>query len=178
MAVPLNADRFRILVVPHLRAAWNLARWLTRNDSDAEDVLQEASLRAYRFLDGFRGESARAWFLSIVRNTAFTWMERNRDQPLPDEAAAANDMPHAEAADAGLARAERRREVNAALRRLPTEFREVVVLREMEELSYREIAQVAAIPIGTVMSRLSRARRLLADYLAEPTKEHCNAPRD
>jgi RNA polymerase sigma-70 factor (ECF subfamily) len=146
--------RFEQLVMPHLDAAFNLARWITRNDHDAEDVLQEAMLRAYRFCDGLRGE-ARPWLLAIVRNACFTWLRANRPADLapgPDaEALAARELD--------------RRLLNEAIGALPAQFREVLVLRELEDLSYREIARVVDAPIGTVMSRLSRARRLLADSL-------------
>jgi RNA polymerase sigma-70 factor (ECF subfamily) len=156
--------RFEQLVMPHLDAAFNLARWITRNDHDAEDVLQEAMLRAYRFCDGLRGE-ARPWLLAIVRNACFTWMQANRPADLapgPDAEALADEAPGPEAL---AARELDRRLLNEAIGALPAQFREVLVLRELEDLSYREIARVVDAPIGTVMSRLSRARRLLADSL-------------
>ena len=157
------------MVLPHLSSAYNLARWLTRNDHDADDVVQEAFLRAFRFFPSFRGSDARPWLLAIVRNTCWTWMRANRGQ----EVAAAFD-DNAEPADGAVSAEEdlvRRADgarLAQALEELPTEFREVVVLRELEEMSYREIADVAGIPVGTVMSRLARARRRLQVALARP----------
>ena len=174
MSEQSNTRRFEELMLPHLDAAHNLARWLMQGDSDAEDVVQEAYLRAYRFFHGFHGEKARAWLLAIVRNTAFTMMQaRGATVPL-DVEHAPNDSQisgDAENPEAILARSDERRLVNEALRKLPVEYREVIVLREIEELSYREIAQVTSAPIGTVMSRLSRARKLLAEHFAAGTKE-------
>src|SRR5215471_982539 len=158
--------RFEQLVLPHLNAAYNLARWLTRNDDDAQDVVQEAVLRAYRFFDGLRGE-AKPWLLAIVRNACFTWLQANR----PADTVAFNDsiaeiLP---ANDLGpedqAARNCDRKMLNAAIATLPPHFREVLILRELEDLSYKDIARIADVPIGTVMSRLARARRLLAESL-------------
>ena len=164
--------RFEALVLPHLDAAYNLARWLTHTDQDGEDVVQEAFLRAFRFFDGFHGETARAWLLTIVRNTAMTWLsERRASTATREYDEERHGGAHSDGPEARLSRKEEREEVNAALKQLSAEFREVLVLREMEDLSYREIAQVAAIPIGTVMSRLSRARKEFAALLA---KEGCN----
>jgi len=158
-------SRFEQLVLPHLDAAYNLARWLTRNDHDAEDVAQDALLRAFRFADGLRGEP-RPWLLAIVRNACMSWLQANR----PAELAGALDVDAAEVesdrADGPEALAERaieRRVLNEAIAALPPQFREVLVLRELEELAYKDIARIAGVPIGTVMSRLARARRLLAD---------------
>ncbi|HEX9397879.1 MAG TPA: sigma-70 family RNA polymerase sigma factor [Burkholderiales bacterium] len=155
--------RFEQQVLPHLNAAYNLARWLTRNDHDAQDVLQEALMRALRFFDGLRGE-ARPWLLAIVRNACFSWLEANRPADLVaiDEREQESDAPGPEAL---AARELDRRKVNAAIAALPVPFREVLVLRELEDLAYRDIARIAGIPIGTVMSRLARARRLLAESL-------------
>jgi RNA polymerase sigma factor (sigma-70 family) len=159
---------FEKAVLPHLDAAYNLARWLTRNDADAEDVVQEAYLRAFRFFGGFHGENGRAWLLGIVRNTSYTWMQRNRstelNMPLDDEPHEVkdNDLNPEELllqkADAQMLR--------QAVEELPLEFREVLVLRELEELSYKQIAVVADLPLGTVMSRLARARNRLQQILA------------
>jgi RNA polymerase sigma-70 factor (ECF subfamily) len=162
----VNAERARFeqTVLPHLDAAYNLARWLTRNDHDADDVLQEAMLRAYRHFGGLRGE-ARPWLLAVVRNACWSWLQANRPaevEPL-DDAIADDSLPGPEAA---LARTLDRRLLNEAIAALPAQFREVLVLRELEDLSYRDIARVAGIPIGTVMSRLARARRLLAESLS------------
>ncbi len=159
---------FETAVLPHLDAAYNLARWLTRNDADAEDVVQEAYLRAFRFFGGFHGADGRAWLLGIVRNTTFTWMQRNRspelNMPLEDELyeVKSDDLnPEAlllQEADAQMLR--------QAVEELPLEFREVLVLRELEEMSYKQIAVVADLPLGTVMSRLARARKRLQQILA------------
>ena len=157
--------RYEALVLPHLDAAYNLARWLTRNDHDAQDVLQEAMLRAFRHFDGLRGE-ARPWLLAIVRNACWSWLRANRpaEVPGPDDDIA-SDAPGPEAL---AAREFDRRALNEAIAALPLAFREAVVLRELEDLPYKEIARIAGIPIGTVMSRIARARRLLAQAL-QPT---------
>ena len=169
---PGKTRRFEELVLPHLDAAYNLARWLTHSDQDGEDVVQEAFLRAFRFFDSFRGDTARAWLLAIVRNTAMSWLNDGRASVSTREFdEVKHGQAHTDGPEAQLARKDERGLVNAALKKLPVEFREVLVLREMEDLSYREIAQVAAIPIGTVMSRLSRARKEFAALLA---KEDCN----
>lgn len=173
---PSELERFEAVVLPHLSAAYGLARYLTRNDADAEDIVQDAMLRAFRYFAGFRGDGAtqgRAWVLTIVRNTAHSWRRRRR----PDEAALEFDETvHSEAAvgeDPGgeLARGDSRETLARALDRLPPDLREVIVLREVEGLSYKEIAEVAEVPIGTVMSRLSRARRRLQEALAATGKE-------
>ena len=154
--------------MPHLDAAYNLARWLAGNDHDAQDVAQEASLRAFRFLGSFRGENARAWLLTIVRNTFYNWLRKNRPPEiagaLDDEALAVEDVAvNADNINLRLADAETGQRAIAGL---PLEFREIVILREMEGLSYSEIADLAEVPIGTVMSRLARARKLLQKRLA------------
>jgi len=163
---------FEQAVLPHLDAAYNLARWLTHNDADAEDVVQEAYLRAFRFFGGFHGEDGRAWLLGIVRNTTYTWMQRNRsaqlNMPLDDEVhevKSADLNPEAlllQKADAQMLR--------RAVEELPVEFREVLVLRELDEMSYKQIAEVADLPLGTVMSRLARARKRLQQILASHTQ--------
>ncbi len=161
---PGNSADFDRLVLAHLDTAYNLARWLVRDEYDAEDIVQEASLRAFRFFATFRGGDSRAWLLKIVRNTAFTWLKRNRPADRPAEFdenihRAPDDAPTLEAS---LLREADSAMIRGALDELPAEFREVVVLRDLEELSYKEIADIAEIPIGTVMSRLSRARGRLA----------------
>ena len=169
--------KFERLFVTHLDAAYDLARWLTRDERNAEDVVQEAFLRAVKFMDGFRGENARVWLLAIVRNTYYTWLRKNyahgQSVPLDEENMSADDSEASYAGNEASASAEHllhqkdaKRLINQALERLPDEFREVIVLRELEDLSYKEIAAVAEIPIGTVMSRLSRARRQLQDELS------------
>ncbi len=166
--------RFEETVMAHLDAAYNLARWLARNERDAEDVVQEACLRAFRFYASFHGGNARAWLLAIVRNTYYTWLEKNRAQmqnvEFTDDTVAAVDYDMATTADSVerlLQEDDTRQLVRRALEMIPSEFREVIVLRELEDLSYREIAQVADIPLGTVMSRLSRARKLMLKALKE-----------
>jgi RNA polymerase sigma-70 factor (ECF subfamily) len=163
----IDRRRFEQLVLPHLDAAYNLARWLTRNDHDAEDVVQEAVLRACRFAGGLRGDP-RPWLLAIVRNACFTWLKANRPAELAlglDERVGEIPAPEAEGPEASATRNLERRVLNEAIAALPPQFREVLVLRELEDLSYRDIARIAGAPIGTVMSRLSRARRLLAESL-------------
>jgi RNA polymerase sigma-70 factor (ECF subfamily) len=170
--------RFEAAVLPHLDAAYNLARWLLRDEQSAQDVVQEAYLRAFRFFDGFRGdEDARPWLLSIVRNSCFTWLrERARDHVEFDEERDSDQRDPAlyEATDGPerlLERKLERAQVNAAVATLTPLFREVLILRELEALSYDEIAQVVGIPVGTVMSRLSRARSMLRTALAAADKE-------
>ncbi len=151
--------RFEAAVLPHLDAAYTLARYLTRNDHDAEDVVQDACVRALKYFDTFRGEqgtSARAWLLTIVRNTAYTWRKGHRNDALTTEF---DETEHSHVvADADP---EAKETLSRALERLAPEFREVIVLRELQGLSYKEISDVAGVPVGTVMSRLSRARTQL-----------------
>ena len=169
---PQALARFDAQVLPHLDAAYNLARHLLRDAQDAEDMVQESFLKAVRFFDGFRGGDGRTWLLAIVRNTCFTQLRRRRsagekiefDEELHSEVDAAAD-PAAE-----LERAAAAATLDEAMSRLPVEFREVLVLRELEELSYKEIAHVAGVPIGTVMSRLARARQRLSIALGAAPK--------
>lgn len=152
-------------MVPHLDAAYNLARWITRNAQDAEDVVQEAYLRAFRYFDSFRGGDGRAWILTIVRNTCLTWRTRQNG-----EAVVFDERMHSPASGQSTVEAAMVQEASLhSLRRcmeaLPIEYRETLVMRELEELSYRAIAEVTALPVGTVMSRLSRARKRLADCM-------------
>jgi len=162
-------SEFESKVLLHLDAAYNLARYLMRNDQDAEDVVQEASLRAFRFFHNFRGENSRAWFLQIVRNTSFTALKKNRmdetNIAFDEEMHGGQILPM----DAGakLDRAQDRQTVRAAIEQLPPEFREAITLRELEELSYKEIADIAGVPIGTVMSRIARARHQLQTILSQ-----------
>jgi RNA polymerase sigma-70 factor (ECF subfamily) len=159
---------FEETVLPHLDAAYNLARWLAGNDHDAQDVAQEASLRAFRFFGSFRGENARAWLLTIVRNTFYTWRRKNcppeNTVEIDDETLAAEDaLANAESVNPQFSDADA---VRRAIAELPLEFRETIILREMEGFSYQEIAELAEVPIGTVMSRLARGRKLLQKHLA------------
>jgi RNA polymerase sigma-70 factor (ECF subfamily) len=158
-------------VLPHIDAAYNLARFLMRQDQDAEDVVQEASLRAFRFFESFRGGNSRAWFLKIVRNVSFTTLKKNRPEEMNvafDEELHGGQTPPM---NAGLAldRFQDRQTVRAAIDQLPPEFREAITLRELEGVSYKEIADIAGVPIGTVMSRLARARRQLQLILSKAT---------
>jgi RNA polymerase sigma-70 factor (ECF subfamily) len=171
---PQEMARFTEGVLPYLDAAYNLARYLLRDPHEAEDAVQEAFLRAIRHFDGFRGGDGRAWLLSIVRNACFTLLRRRRSGGDKVEFDEAIHSPEREGSgpEADLESALAADSVRAGLDRLGAEFREVIVLREMEGLSYKEIAQVAGVPIGTVMSRLARARRQLMVALAGATKEN------
>lgn len=162
-----QAVRFEEIALPHLPAAYNLARWLVRNDQDAEDVVQEAYLRAFKFFGGYRGGESRAWLLTIVRNTSYTWLQRNRARELTDSI---DDTPDKVALDLSTPELRLVQDVDArmvrdALAELPLEFREVMVMRELEEFSYKEISIIADLPIGTVMSRLARGRKRLHSLL-------------
>ena len=166
--LPLAKTGFEAVILPHLDAAYNLARWLTRNSADADDVVQEAALRAATYFGGFRGTNPRAWLLQIVRNVAYASKklvrgavlvalpEEGKDRPLPELVDPGDDP------EVALGRREDIRRVTRLLAMLPTELRETLVLREIEELSYKEIAQITETPIGTVMSRLWRGRQMLA----------------
>lgn len=177
MAPPITTKekRFQAMVLPHLDSAFNLARWLTRNNQDAEEIVQEACLRAYKFFDGFHGEDGRAWLLGIVRNTFFTWYRQNRAEGQTTQFeeelhSTGNTGPgvvsHADTPEALLMQKDCQRQIQQALEALSVEFREVMVLRELEGMSYKQIAGITGTPIGTVMSRLGRGRRQLADILA------------
>jgi RNA polymerase sigma factor (sigma-70 family) len=160
--------RFEAVVLVHLDAAYNLARWLTRDASGADDAVQEACLRAFRFYDSLQGPSPKAWFMAIVRNACLDWLKdqrvRGADESYDDERHAANNTESTENAAARGSDAHWVREGIAAL---PREYREVLVLRELEELSYKDISAIVDVPIGTVMSRLSRGRDLLQQRLQE-----------
>jgi RNA polymerase sigma-70 factor (ECF subfamily) len=159
---------FEQTVLPHLDAAYNLARWLAGNDHDAQDVTQEASLRAFKFFGSFRGENPRAWLLTIVRNTFYNWLKKNRPAEIAgelDEEALAVEDASANVETINLRQADAET-VRNAIGELPVEFREMIVLREMEGFSYKEIADLSDVPIGTVMSRLARARKQLQTRLA------------
>jgi len=175
MTLEEQQRRFESLALPHLDAAFNLARWLTRNDHDAQDVVQDAFVRALRYVGSFRGDNARGWLLQIVRNTCFSWIRENRptevialddpDDTLDDYPGPAADEPHAIA----VRNADHVR-INEAIASLPVVYREVLVLRELEDCSYGEIARIVDIPLGTVMSRLARARNLMRRALTSSAR--------
>ncbi len=170
---PHQRARFDECVLPHLDAAYNLARHMLRDVHDAEDAVQDAFLRAFRHFDGFRGVDGRAWLLSIVRNLCLTQLGRRRSRgasvEFDEELHSATDADPPPEAD--VARADAAGAVVKGLARLPVEFREALVLRELEGLSYKEIAQVTGVPIGTVMSRLARGRRHLVRALGDQARE-------
>jgi RNA polymerase sigma-70 factor (ECF subfamily) len=160
-------QRFEAQALPHIDAAYNLARWLARSPADAEDIVQDAMLRAFRGFDGFRGGDAKPWLLAIVRNccrSAGADSRRRAHTPLPEDDAGALASGDADP-EAQAVRASESRKLNAAIALLPNEFREVLILREMEEMSYRDIAEATGTPMGTVMSRLARARAMLKEKL-------------
>jgi RNA polymerase sigma-70 factor (ECF subfamily) len=162
-----SAGRFEEIVLPHLDAAYNLARWLVRNTHDAEDVVQEACLRAFRFFSGYQGGDPRAWLLKIVRNTSYSFLEKNRPVALAeefDEKVHVRDVPTIDA-EAIMVRNVESRMLRESLEELPVNFREVLVLRELEGLSYKEIAEMIGVPVGTVMSSLARGRYRLRESL-------------
>ncbi len=158
-------DRFEVVALPHLDAAYTLARYLMRDDAAAEDVVQEAFLRALRYFDRYRGGDARAWILAIVRNTSHTWRKRQGRPVVEFDERVHSDAVETQTPEAALLRAADRDMVRRALDQLPLDQREVIVLREIQGLSYKEIAAVAGTPIGTVMSRLARARQRLEQLL-------------
>ena len=167
-----HVAQFEALILPHLDAAYTLARYLLRDEHDAQDVVQDAALRAFKHFGGYRGGDARAWFLTIVRNCCHTWQRqraRRRVVPLSPEHDAVAVEPRG--ADASANERSDRAAIERAVSALPAEYREVIVLREVEGLSYAEISEVAGVPIGTVMSRLSRARQRLAFALGRTVKE-------
>jgi RNA polymerase sigma factor (sigma-70 family) len=161
--------RFEQSVLPHLDAAYNLARWLTRNEQDAEDVVQESYLRAFKFFEGFRGSDSRSWLLAIVRNTYYTMMQKQQhaSEETPFDEELHSPDPESFDPEAILLQSHSTRLLKDAIGALPLELREVLVLRELEDLSYKEISTIAAIPMGTVMSRLARARKRLQSFLTQ-----------
>lgn len=164
-----RTERFEALVMPHLDAAYNVARWMTRNASDAEDIAQEAIMRAFRFFDTFRGEDGRVWLLTIVRNTYLTWVRRQASQQTSAEfdERIHTDLEAAVTPEKSVLQQARSEDVRRAIEQLPPEYREVILMREIEELSYKEIAAVTQAPLGTVMSRLSRARSMLRHLIVK-----------
>jgi RNA polymerase sigma-70 factor (ECF subfamily) len=178
----IAATRFETSVMVHLDAAYNLARWLTRDERDAEDLVQEACLRAFKFGETFRGGNSRAWFLAIVRNTYYSEKKKHRPQvsnvPFDEEHAEEDDTANVFWGSGNddpvrdIERGEAKRLIRTALDELPEAFREVIVLRELDDLSYQDIARIVQVPIGTVMSRLSRARKLLYQAVQRIQREH------
>lgn len=181
MTASTKEKRFQALVLPHLDSAFNLARWLTRSPQEAEDIVQEAYLRAFKFFDSFHGEDGRVWLLGIVRNTFYSWYQRNKTQA---QSTVFDEELHSIAAEisaatqyadnnpeALLIQKDSQRQLHRALEALSVEFREVIVMRELEELSYKQIAGIVGIPIGTVMSRLGRGRKQLAAILASTNRD-------
>jgi RNA polymerase sigma-70 factor, ECF subfamily len=180
--------RFEREMLPHLDAAYNLARWILRGSDDAQDVTQDAILRALRYFDSFHGGNAKAWLLRIVRNTCYSWikarpksesMSADEEGDLKPEhklalEAAGHSVP---APDARLIKEADRQLINEGMQALPTDYREILILREIEELSYRDISEIADIPIGTVMSRLSRARAALLHWVSRRLAESGGAMR-
>ena len=162
--------------MPHLDAAYNLASWLTHNPQDAEDVVQESFMKALRYFDGFRGEDGRAWLLAIVRNTSYSWLETKKGLPLAvldedgdwleTQTAASITATMTENPEQQLMQSQDKALIAAAIAALPLEYREVLILRELEDFSYQQISDIIGAPVGTVMSRLSRSRSLLRRWLA------------
>ena len=176
MPHPSQRAQFERTVLPHLDAAYNLARWLLRNDADADDVTQEACVRAYRFFDSFHGGNAKTWLLTIVRHACYTWLKQHRAEkstmPFDEQQhssnssdPAAGNTPFSASPEALFLQDADRRLLQRCLEELPLEYRETVVLRELEGLSYKEISAVMDVPIGTVMSRLARGRDRLQQQL-------------
>jgi RNA polymerase sigma-70 factor (ECF subfamily) len=169
-----SLETFDEIMLPHLDAAYNLARWLTLNEQDAQDVLQEACLRAFRYFDNFRGGNPKAWLLEVVRNTSRTWTRRRRQElaamPFDEtEHGIGADEPNQEEATAGV---EKAAVLRGCIEGLPVEFREILIMRELEEMSYREIADSTGLAPGTIMSRLSRARKRLTDCAGRSKGAH------
>jgi RNA polymerase sigma factor (sigma-70 family) len=166
-----KTSRFEQAVLPHLDAAYNLARWLTRNDTDAEDVVQEAYLRAFKFFEGFHGDNGRAWLLKVVRNTCYTWLQQNRVHELAIEFDEQVHSGESETPEVILLETVNTQVLKHTLEALPPEFREAVILRELEGFSYKDIAGITEVPVGTVMSRLARARKRLQQCLTDHKRE-------
>jgi RNA polymerase sigma-70 factor (ECF subfamily) len=162
-----SSGTFEQAALPHLDAAYNLARWLTRNEQDAEDVVQEAFLRAFRFFAGFHGGDARVWLMKIVRNTCYTWLHENRPLQRAAEFDETLSLPdtHIPNPEQVVLQNDNRTLLRKALEKLPPNYREVLILRELEGMSYKEIAGVTGIPAGTVMSSLYRGRDHLRQAL-------------
>lgn len=178
MTASTKEERFQAMVLPYLDSAFNLARWLTRNHQDAEDIVQESYLRAFKFFDSFHGEDGRAWLLGIVRNTFYTWYQQHKaqahntqfEEEIHGDRLEVSDTRYDEHdPEALLIQKDIRAELQLALEGLSVEFREVIVMRELEDLSYKQISGIVGIPIGTVMSRLGRGRKQLAEIIRSKT---------
>jgi RNA polymerase sigma-70 factor (ECF subfamily) len=165
MDQPSKLKVFEEIILPHLNAAYNLARWLTRNEDDAQDVVQEAYLRAFRFFDGYKGGDGKSWLLAVVRNTCFTWLRHEHremtNEPFDEMAHSSNRQALSQ--EETLVDASEMTVLRNCIEMLPLDFREVLVMRELEEMSYQQISAITCLPIGTVMSRLSRARKRLGE---------------
>ena len=170
---PSKLALFEEIVLPHLDAAYNLARWLMRNPQDAQDAVQEACLRAFRFFDGYRGGDGKAWLLAVVRNTCRSWQRRQSREngAVPFDEVVHSERSRSAAQEQELFDREKIGLLRGCIESLPLDFREVLVMRELEEMSYQEIAEATNLPLGTVMSRLSRARRRLEECAAGRTME-------
>jgi RNA polymerase sigma-70 factor (ECF subfamily) len=166
-----DVDRFERIVLPHLDDAYTLARYLVRDEHDAQDLVQDAVLRAIRYFDGYREGDARAWLLAIVRNCCMTWLRRQSGTKKVSFDAGGLSVADPRETDARAIQRSERAALARALDALPDEFREVIVLREIQELSYKEISDVVGVPVGTVMSRLARGRKRLASALGLDAKE-------
>lgn len=166
-----EADRFEALIIPHLDAAYTLARYMLRDEHDAQDAVQDAALRAFRYFASYREGDPRAWFLAIVRNCCHTWRARNQAILLNDFPGVSDKLPATSETDSVAIERSQSAAITRAVQSLPLEFKEVIVLREIQDLSYTEISQVTGVPIGTVMSRLSRARKRLAAILGNEIQE-------
>lgn len=166
--------RFEQLILPYLSDAYNLARWMTRNPEDAKDIVQEALIRAFRFFEGYHEGSAKAWLLTIVRNTGYTWLRQNRAQEIENvfEDEALEVPERSPSPEMQMIQSAHQELLHKALEMLPLEFREIVILRDLEGFSYKEVVAITGLPLGTVMSRLSRARtRLQREVMERAGKE-------
>jgi len=154
-------------IVPHLDAAYNLARWLVGNEHDAHDIVQDAFVRAYTYFNSFSGMGGKSWILAIVRNTFYTWHQKNQVKESIEirEDVIGDQISHGQTPQTEMESKDTQEEVRKALNSLPLEFREVIIMREMESMSYKEISALAQIPVGTVMSRLARGRTMLRTLL-------------
>src|SRR5690242_10435788 len=165
--------QFEQIIVRHLDVTFNLARWMIRNDQDAEDIVQESFLRAYKYFSSYQGGNSRSWLLTIVRNTCYTWLHENQAQGLTldlNEEISSSEFDLDDPGQCLQIKVDQQSMIQA-LEQLPVEYRELIVLRELEEMSYKEIALVAGIPIGTVMSRLARGRQRLKVFLGQQHNE-------